>query len=118
MANVKFKIKGNKKIPNFDSELEIEVDDKYEAYSKAIPEERTPYRDAFITWFNAYGVREKSNGKDADVTYTVTLQALPPNKQLFALYGGEPHEIIVEEAGRGRVKFTLNVGDPPTGISP
>lgn len=117
MANAKYKLKGNNKIPNYDSELEIEVDDKYEAYSKDIPDP-TPYEDGFITWFNAFGVREKSSRGNADVEYKVTLQAAPAGKRLFALYGGAPHEIATQDAGNGKVKFTLNVGDPPTGYYP
>lgn len=118
MANAKYKVKGNNKIPNYDSELEIEVDDKYEAYSKAIPEEPTPYQGGVITWFNAFGVRAKSTGRNADVTYKVTLQALPAGKRLFALYGGEPHEIPTQDAGNGKIRFSLNVGDPPIGSYP
>lgn len=117
MPNAKYKIKGNNKIPNYDSELEIDVDDKYEAYSKAIPEP-TPYRGGIITWFNSFGVREKSTHKDTDITYEVTLQALPAGKRLFALYGGEPHEIAPQGAGHGKVKFPLRVGDPPVGSFP
>lgn len=117
MPNAKYKIKGNNKIPDYDSELEIDVDDKYEAYSKAIPEP-TPYEGGTITWFNAFGVREKSTRKDKDITYRVTLQALPAGKRLFALYGGEPHEIATENAGNGKIRFTLSVGDPPTGAGP
>jgi hypothetical protein len=117
MANKKYKLKGNNKIPNYDSELDIEVDDKYEAYSKPIPEP-TPYQDGYITWFNAFGVKEKASGKTSDVTYTVTLKRLPDGKRVFVLYGGEPHEIPTRDAGNGKVKFTLDVGDPPTGGYP
>jgi hypothetical protein len=117
MANTKFTIQGNNKIPNFASALEIDVDEKYEAYNKPIPEP-TPYKDGFITWFCAFGVREKTSRKDADVTYEVTLQALPKGKSLFVLHGGEPHEITPRDAGKGRIKFTLSVGDPPVGAYP
>ena len=117
MANQKYKVKGNNKIPNYDSELEIDVDDKYEAYSKDIPDP-TPYQGGTITWFNNFGVREKSNKKKANATYTVTLQALPEGKRLFVLYGGEPHEIIPTAAGNGKVKYELNEGDPPNGFYP
>jgi hypothetical protein len=117
MPNAKYKIRGNNKIPNYDSELDIDVDDKYEAYSKPIPEP-TPYQGGVITWFNAFGVREKASRKNANVTYTVTLQMPPAGKRLFALYDGEPHEIATQEAGRGKVRFTLSVGDPPTGYFP
>lgn len=117
MANAKYKIKGNNKIPNYDSELEIDVDDKYEAYSKDIPAD-TPYEGGYIKWFNSFGVREKSTGRNADVTYQVTLQSLPQGKRLFVLYDGEPHEIKTQKAGKGKDNFTLNVGDPPTGSFP
>jgi hypothetical protein len=117
MANKKFTIQGNTKIPNFASALEIDVDEKYEAYSKPIPEP-TPYQDGVIIWFSAFGVRDRTLRKDADVTYEVTLQALPKGKRLFVLYGGEPHEITARDAGKGKIKFTLSVGDPPTGAYP
>ena len=117
MANAKFQIRGNNKISNYDSRLEIDVDDLHEAYSKPIPEP-TPFEDGFITWFNAFGVRNKASLKNANITYTVTLQTLPAGKRLFALYDGTPHEIKPQDAGKGRVKFTLNVGDPPLGQYP
>ena len=117
MANAKYKLKGNNKIPNYDSELEIDVDDTYEAYSKAIPDP-TPYQGGVITWFNSFGVREKSSKKNADVTYEVTAQGVPAGKRLFALYGGQPHEMATEDAGNGKIRFTLSVGDPPVGSGP
>jgi hypothetical protein len=117
MANAKFKIKGKGNIPNYDTDLDIEVDEKYEAYSKPVPDP-TPFESGFITWFNAFGVREKANGRDAHVQYKVTLQALPPDKRLFYLYDNQPHEITVEDAGNGKVKYTLDIGDPPTGSYP
>jgi hypothetical protein len=46
------------------------------------------------------------------------LQALPTGTRLFALYDGKPNEIKAQDAGKGRVKFTLNVGDPPIGKYP
>lgn len=115
MANEKFKLKGNNKIPDYDSEVEVDVDNKYEAYSKEIPDS-TQYQETTIIWFNAFGVREKSTGKDADVTYKVTLETPPAGKKLFALYGGGPHELTTEDDGHRKVKFTLNVGDPPIGM--
>ncbi len=117
MATKKHQITGNNKILNYDSRLEIEVDDKYEAYSKPIPEP-TPFEKGFITWFTAFGVRERTSLKDANVTYTVTLQAFPAGTRLFALYGGKPQELKTQDAGKGRIKFTLDVGDPPTGKYP
>ncbi len=117
MATKKHQIMGNNKISNYDSRLEIEVDDKYEAYSKPIPEP-TPFENGFITWFNAFGVRERTSLKNANIAYTVTLQTPPAGKRLFALYDGVPHEIKPEAVDKGRVKFTLSVGDPPLGHFP
>ena len=121
MANAKYKIKGNNKIPNYDSEVEIDVDDKYEAYSKPIPPDPTPIPGGQVIWFNNFGIREKSSKNNADVTYTGTLQALPTGKKLFALYPGNavPHEVPTNPIGNsGKVSFTLSIGDPPTGAGP
>lgn len=115
MANEKFKLKGNNKIPDYDSEVEVDVDNKYEAYSKDIPEP-TQYQGITIIWFNAFGVREKSNRKDANVSYKVTLQAPLAGQKLYALYGSGPHELKTEDDGPSKVKFTLDVGDPPIGM--
>ena len=117
MAEKKFKIKGKGNIPNYDTDLEIEVDDNYEAYGKAVPDP-TPFEEGYITWFNAFGVREKANGRDANVRYKVTLQSLPSGKRLFYLYNNEPHEITPEGAGNGKIRFSLDIGDPPTGTYP
>lgn len=117
MATTKYQLTGNDRIRDYDSRLEIEVDDRYEAYSKPIPEP-TPYEDGFITWFNAFGVREKASRKDANVRYTVTLQRPAAGKRLFALYDDQPHEIEIQRTGNGRIKFTLDVGDPPVGYYP
>lgn len=117
MADGKFKIKGKGNIPGYDTDLEVEVNDLYEAYSKPIPEP-TPYGEGHITWFNAFGVKDKRDGKQADVPYKVTLQALPAGKKLFYLYDGQPREIDVKEAGNGKVKFDLALGDPPVGVYP
>ena len=118
MANTKYKIKGNNKIPNYDSELEIDVDDKYEAYSKTIPAD-TPYQDKHITWFNCFGVKDKATGKDADVEYKVTLQVPPQGRTLYTqLPGSPPSPLPIERVDKDKIKFTLNVGDPPTGYYP
>ncbi|HSO12534.1 MAG TPA: hypothetical protein VLT51_09175 [Anaerolineales bacterium] len=117
MSKAKYRIKGNDKIPGYDSEIEIEVDNKYEAYSKKIPEP-TPYQGFTITWFNSFGVRSKATGKNARATYSVKLKKLPAGKRLFAFYRDEVHELATEDAGSGNIKFTLNVGDPPIGTGP
>jgi hypothetical protein len=124
MANEKFKIKGNKKIPDYDSEVEIEVDNKYEAYSKPIPDQATPLPSppgGQVAWFNNFGIREKSTGQNKDVTYTGTIQALPAEKHLFVLYPGNPtpQQVPTTPIGNsGKVSFTLSIGDPPVGMGP
>jgi hypothetical protein len=125
MANEKYKIKGNKKIPNYDSEIEIDVDDKYEAYSKPIPDEQTPIPNipnGKVTWFNNFGIRNKSDKKNADVSYTVTLQALQADQLVFVLLPGNPpvlQQVQTTPVGNsGKVSFTLSVGDPPVGSGP
>lgn len=126
----KFKIKGEKKVPGYDDpDIEVDVDDKYEAYPKPIPQGQTPYKGFLITWFNNFGVREKPKksggmpGPDANVFYKVKLKKLPEGKRLFALYK-DPDDIVrvhkfeIAPDGPGNVKFTLNVGDPPLGVGP
>jgi hypothetical protein len=117
----KFKIKG-KKVPGYDSEIEVDIGSgnakKYEVVSKEIPAPSS-YEGGTITWFNAYGVKEKSSGKYANISYTVTLSALPTGKtKLFALINKIPQELEIKTSGSGKIKFTLTVGDPPVGIWP
>jgi hypothetical protein len=117
----KFKLKG-KHIPGYDSEIEVDIGSdhaqKYDVVSKAIPDS-TPHGSGTITWFNAFGVKEKSTGNDANITYTVTLSALPAGKtKLFALISNVPQELETKTGGSGKIKFTLNVGDPPLGYWP
>lgn len=125
MANAKYKIKG-KKIKDYDDpDIEVEVDDKYEAYSKNIPENKTPYKTFEITWFNNFGIRDIKTNEDANVEYKAKLKELPEGKSLFALYKDSPsdsepkvHELSTENDGNGNIKFNLNVGDPPIGMGP
>ena len=117
----KVKIKG-KNIPGYDSEIEVDIGSgnakKYKVVSKEIPAP-TSYDGGTITWFNAYGVKEKATGKYADISYTVILSALPAGKtKLFALINNVPQELEIKAGGSGKIKFTLNVGDPPVGIWP
>ncbi len=121
MAGGKYQIKG-KNIPNFDSDIEVDIgaanDAEHEVISKNIPDP-TPYNGGTITWFAAFGVREKSNKNFANITYTVTLSALPAGKtKLFALVSGGPIELTTQGAGKGKIKFSLAVGDPPIGYWP
>ena len=116
----KFKLKG-KHIPGYDSEIEVDIGsdhaNKYDVVSKAIPEP-SPYEGGTITWFNAYGVKEKATGKYADISYTVTLSALPKGKKLFVLLSSGIQEVPTKSAGSGKIKFTLAIGDPPMGYGP
>ena len=132
MANPKhFKFAGSKKnlqnIPDYadyQPDLDIDFDDpsdQFEAYEKDIPEPTTHGRGT-IKWFNAFGVRDKKSKKDVDkniVEYTVTLHRLPAGKTLFYLDTDGAHEVeSLQDAGNGRVSFTLSIGDPPTGAFP
>ena len=117
MPNAKTKIKGKGNIPGYDTDLEIEVDDKYEVYGKHVPD-KTKFEKGFITWFNAFGVRDKKNGKDANVRYKVILEKLPEGQRLFYLYNDTPVEIFPEEEGNGKIRYFLDIGDPPNGTYP
>ncbi len=117
MPDRKFKMKGKRNIHNHDTDLDIDVDDKYEVYSKPVPDP-TPFENGFITWFNAFGVREKTNKKDANIRYKVALQKPPEGKRLFYLHKDVPHEVTPEDDVSGKVRFFLEIGDPPTGFYP
>jgi hypothetical protein len=121
MADGKFKIKGNKKIAGYDSEIEVDIGNNYTAHEvteKPIPEP-TPYGEGTITWFVAFAVREKANGAFADIPYTVTLNNFPKGKtKLFALLPTGVQELDVKATGSGKIKFELAVGDPPVGMYP
>ena len=117
----KFNLKG-KHFPDFDSEIEVDIGSghagSHEVVNKAIPDP-TPYNGGTITWFNAFGVREKAKGHYANLAYTVTLNALPAGKKkLFALINNAPRELDIKTGGSGKIKFTLDVGDPPIGYWP
>jgi len=125
MANAKYKIKGKKITGYDDPDVEVEVDDKYEAFSKDIPQQKTPYKDFEITWFNNFGIRDIKTKDEANVRYKVKLKKLPKGKSLFALYKDSPsdpepkvHELSTEDDGNGNIKFHLNIGDPPVGMGP
>jgi hypothetical protein len=119
-AGGKVKLKG-KNIPGYDSEIEVDIGSdnvsKYDVVSKEIPAP-TPYEGGTITWFNAYGVKDKKTGKYASISYTVTLSSLPTGKRLFVLLPTGIEEIYPKVSGSGKVKFTLAIGDPPMGYGP
>jgi hypothetical protein len=120
MAGGKFKIKG-KNIPNFDSEIEVDIGNNYDAHEvteKPIPDP-TAYDKGTITWFAAFAVREKAGGAEANIPYVVTLSELPTGKtKLFALLKTGIKELDVKPAGAGKIKFELAIGDPPIGFYP
>lgn len=116
---------GSAKYDSFspDLEIEVKVPGNYEVYAKDLPAPTKHPRDTegrTIKWFNAFGVRDK-DGNDADVQYTVTLDKLPPNTQLYYLDKNKKdvHEITeFEQVDNKKVRFTLSIGDPPTGAYP
>jgi hypothetical protein len=115
-------LKGNKKVPNYNSDIEVDIGSenakKYEVISKTIPEP-TPYDGGTITWFNAYGVVDSTTKAPAKVNYTVVLSELPAGKKkLFALVNNTPRELEFKTTGSGKIKFTWDEGDPPIGIWP
>ena len=116
----KYKIKG-KSIAGYDSEIEVDIGiegaKNHKVVSKEIPDP-TPYDGGTITWFNAYGVKDKNNDKFADIQYTVTLNKLPEGKKLFLKLPTGIVEQTTEPAGNGKIKFNLALGDPPTGYGP
>lgn len=132
-------IPGKRQVPGWaDSDLTIEVlDDNYEAYDKVLPEDlpATTEGGESITWFNNFGVRPVNGPEEPRVPeYRVILRELPDvpaemqkpsggssRRRLCVYYDGRVHEIQPTGAGAdrpGRVMFTLNAGDPPTGTIP
>jgi hypothetical protein len=126
-------IRGKKAVPGWeDSDLIIEVlDDNYEAYDKRLPDVLPDKTDGgeSITWFNNFGVKQPGGADESRVPeYRVFLRELPnlpggkPGKRrLCVYYDGVVYEVEPKGAGPerpGRVMFTLDVGDPPTGTIP
>jgi len=107
---------------NPDLDIEVKVPGNYEVYSKALPEpmEHPTGGGKTIKWFNSFGVRIKG-GNDANVEYTVTLDKLPSDTKLYYLDQNKKdiHKITeFEQVDNNRVRFTLAIGDPPTGVYP
>ena len=106
-----------------DLEIDIKIPGDFEVYGKDLPEPTKHPQDSqgrTIKWFNAFGVRYKGGG-DADVEYTVTLDKLPENTQLYYLDKNKKdvHEITkIENVNDKQIRFTLSIGDPPTGAYP
>lgn len=137
MAKKNFKVKADKEnIPGYNSELEIEVDDAYEAYFKGSIPAPSQYTDGSgtitVTWFNNFGVRDTNTKKDTDVEYTVKLKKLPSGKRLFVrardgslieVTSKKPQDpdstkLKYSDADGGNIKFSWDEGDPPTGFGP
>jgi hypothetical protein len=115
-------IKGKASIPGFKTDVDIDVaDDQYEAYDKDLPKDlpKTTKNKEPITWFNNFGVRRKNGPEEKTVPrYKVFLQKLPEGKKLCAYYDGSVNDVPFDDAGEGRIVFTLDVGDPPSGLYP
>ncbi len=115
-------IKGKTTLPGFSTDLDVDViDDQYEAYDKDLPKglPETTKNGESITWFNNFGVRRKNGAQEKTVPqYRVFLQQLPDGKKLCAYYNDTVNDVPVQNTGSGKMVFTLNVGDPPTGAYP
>jgi hypothetical protein len=75
-----------------------------------------------INWFAVFGIRHKNQTLNvngfAAITYTVTIDALPEGKRLFAYYAGEVYEVTDFQTSGTRTSFTLPNGDPGIGYGP
>jgi hypothetical protein len=115
-------IKGKVSIPEFDTDIEVDVTDaQYEAYDKELPKNlpKETVNKETITWFNNFGVRHKNGTNERTVPhYKVRIQMLPEGEKLCAYYNNAVNDIPVQDAGQNKIEFTLDVGDPPIGIYP
>jgi hypothetical protein len=115
-------IRGKASVPEFVTDLDVDVlDEQYEAYDKDLPGDlpMQTLKKENITWFNNFGVRRKNGVAEKKVPqYRVFLQNLPQGKKLCAYYNSMVNDIPVQNAGPGKVVFTLDEGDPPVGIYP
>ena len=71
-----------------------------------------------ITWFINVGVEHKTNKSARPNNYTVSFDAFPTGKRLFAYHGNNIHELTDFSTANNRTTITLNVGDPPLGAGP
>jgi len=76
-----------------------------------------------IDWFVSFGIRHRkpdnTAGDFANIPYTVILDALQPGQRLFAYYNNTVHELAFKPVGKsGKIKVSLDVGDPPLGCGP
>jgi len=95
------------------------------------PSSASTYDGIRITWFNAFGVRERNSngalGAYARIPYTVVVK-LPTGKRLFAYYNNRVYEITEQPTGtlqnlryrteNGITTIALTAGDPPVGYGP
>ncbi len=79
----------------------------------------TQWNGITIEWFISFGIRHKnvdgSAGAFANITHTITLDAIPTGKRLFAYYDNTVHELLYRTVGK-RISTSLSVGDPPIGM--
>ena len=74
---------------------------------------KAAYKD--YDWFICFSVKAKKGGGYADMGYTLTLDALPAGTKLYYYYNNKANPLSYEDAGNGRIKATVPVGDPPVG---
>lgn len=124
----KIKIKNKDGVDeDYDTTLDIDVPAGYKAVFKSPIPPPTNYGDGQITWFNAYGIQDEKESDPSknfkNVSYTVRLNPFPKaqgdvERRLFVYVNGKPLEITDKKLENGKIKFTYNVGDPPTGFYP
>ena len=116
-ANGKFTITGRR---NIDIDLGNNDVSKFVVVQKDMdPTVPAQWNGVTIDWFVSFGVRVRnadgSHGNFAAITYNVTLDPIPAGKRLFAFYNGRVQQLTFQAAGN-KIRFSLNVGDPPVGI--
>jgi hypothetical protein len=66
-------------------------------------------------WFICFSVKAKKGGAYANMDYTLTLDAPATGTKLYYYYNNKANPLSYADAGNGRVKATVPVGDPPVG---
>ncbi len=71
-------------------------------------------------WFACFSVKDKQ-GNYANIPYTLTFDTPPAGSKLYYFFNGTANELNYTDAGnrgnQARVKASLNVGDPPIGMT-
>lgn len=122
-------VHGRGNILDFNTNVDIEVADGYEGYVKNVPAPKSEWKvgkeTLNIRWFNIFGIR-KIGGEEVDeITYDVIMQKpqLPNGTRLRVFYYKKSTDEVIEvkvfnNVDADHVKFTLDIGDPPTGVYP